>query len=163
MIRKELDDTLKLVIKHSLFGTKDSLNLVLSNLPQDLKEYMLMNLTKFTNNLVDLISKIKINTKGNGLLIKSVIDIHDPLNEVEIDNNTLLFKSNHLVKYSTNVMIKSIDTLQSNMYDKVVEVLMVFFYNDNYVNNLEKNNLFYSSLRMDQVSEIVYNLITGSH
>ena len=99
IISKELEDSLSLVIKHALFGNKDSFNLILNSFPNDIKDYLLLNLTRFANNLVDLVSRIKINTNGHALLIKDIEETDDPLKQIKIVNDTIFLKSNHLVNY----------------------------------------------------------------
>jgi hypothetical protein len=160
LINKELNDLLKLCIKHALFGNQDTLELLLHNLSPQIKDYILLNLTKFTNNLVDLISKIKRNTKGYALIIKDVEDIDDPIKTVKIIDNNIFFKLNHLVEFSNNLMIKPIDpSLSMNIYDSLIDVLMTFFYNDKYYDSLKQNNYIYAKINFDQTSHIIKSMV----
>ena len=161
LLINELDETLMLTLKHALFGTNTSLELILRSLPSNVKEYMLTNITLFANNLVDLVSKIRINTKGYSLLIKDIVNIDDPLDCVKIIDNNIFFKSNHLVNYSNNFMIKPIDNkLPINTYDDLVTTLLTFCYNKPGIENLNTNNHFYAKINFDESSGILKRILT---
>ena len=159
IIAKEIEDVLRSVIKHALFGTRDSLHSTVNSLDPSTKAYMLLNLTKFTNNLIDLISKIKVNTEPFNLLIKDITETRCELDNIKIIDDSIYFKSNHLLEFSDNLMIRSMDyKLQLNMYDSLIDVLMVFFFNDKYTQYLKNDNMIYAKLKFDVASLAIKNI-----
>jgi hypothetical protein len=164
-IAKELEDTLKIIIKHALFGDEKTLGSILFSIKDvAVKDYMLLNLTKFTNNLVDLISKIKNNTRGYGLLIKDIDEIEDPVNNVKILDNMIYIKGNHLLEFSDNMMIRDLNyNMDLNIYDSLIEVFMNFFYNKKYTEYLKANNQIYARVNYDQTANIINKMIYYSN
>ena len=64
-----------------------------------------------------------------------------------------------MINFSDNLIIQKPQLLNLNMYDNIIETLMVFFYNRQYVDNLKKDNRFFAVLSFDQTGDIFNRLI----
>lgn len=159
-LSKEIEEEFKLLLKHALFGNRDSLMMVLNRLPGNIRDYLLLNLTLFSNSLVDLLSKIKSNTHGLALVIKDVENTNDPINKIKIIDNNIFLKSNYIVDFSNNMMINPIaNNLQLEKYNKLIEVLLTFYYNNNWFAQLKENKAIYAKVNCDQTSMVLRNMM----